>query len=88
MEVEAIALKGNSSDYWSGPRDPLNHDGGRKSDDQPHIHLFFSGYLSGPNPISKGSLLKGVKLLPSQGHHHFPYECLFNMKDTTAVAWL
>lgn len=88
-EVESITL--NSSGPEVDPVFPLNHDYhdcGRKSDDQPHIHLFFSGYLSGPNPISKGSLLKGVKLLPSQGHHHFPYECLFNMKDTTAVVWL
>ena len=86
--VESMTLKGNSS----GPEvDPGTHwttiVGGRVMIN-PIFTFFFSGYLSGPNPISKGSLVKGVKLLPSQGDHHFPYECLFNMKDTTAVVWL
>ena len=53
MEVEAITLKGNSSDYWSGPRDPLNHDGGRKSDDQPHIHFFLVGIYRVPIPFQR-----------------------------------
>ena len=46
---------------------------GKMVNNQPHTHLISRGYLLGPNPLVKGSN-RGVKQLPSQGYHHFPYD--------------